>query len=93
MGRALVVGGVIVIIAVLITVVVLYLQREPVKGDLTRKEEREMRQLLNRASRIMLEAGPAMSIEDSDVLSPRTATAIDAWLRDHNNLIRNEIDA
>lgn len=93
MGKALVVGAVIVIIAVLITVVVLYLQREPVKGDMTRKEERDMRQLLNRAARIMLETGQAQSIEDSDVLSTRTATAMDTWLRDHNNFIKKEINA
>lgn len=95
MGKAIVIGSVIIILALLAVGYAMYHNRktEQVKGDLTSKEEREMRKLLDRAARIMLTTGPANTIEDSDVLSPRTADAMDSWLRDHNELMRKEINA
>lgn len=95
MGKLIVSGAVIIILALIVVGYAMYHRRNTVqvKGDLNQKEEREMRKLLDRAARIMLTTGPANTIEDSDVLSTRTADAMDSWLRDHNEFMRKEINA
>lgn len=84
-----------VLVALLVSAVILlgWNIYQAKRETITDPEVREMRDLLNRAAQIMLATGPADAIEDSDVLSPRTAVAIDIWIHDHNEYMRREINA
>lgn len=96
MGKAIVIGSVIIILALLAVGYAIYLHMSgdnDTDGGLNLKEQRELRQLVDKAARIMLQAGTANTIEDSDVLSHRTATAMDAWLHAHNEFMRKDINA
>jgi hypothetical protein len=95
MGKAIVVSITILIIFLTILIYRAYKNATtaPEVGDYGLKQEREMRQLLDEAGRVMAGLGVGTSIDDSDVISARSRIAIDKWARRYNSYQQREIDA
>lgn len=86
MGRAIVIGTVIVVALMIAAGVWMWTKRhdDGVKGDLGRGEEREMRELIGQAAMIFMELGPKAGLDDSDFLSEYSKKKIRAWITDFN---------
>lgn len=97
MGKAIVVGLTLIIIVVAVLWVIhRYIREANKQGDLNLKQERELRHLVEDAHRIMLNLGAAYSIEDTDVLSPRSEQSVNEWINSYETWhfnVRKEIDA
>lgn len=94
MGKAIVVSLTLIIIIAIVAFLIRLSMREATQiGDLNLKQEREMRALLRDAYVIMGGLGPAMDIEDSDILSDRSRVAVDGWLKKHSDYREKELNA
>jgi hypothetical protein len=93
MGKAAVIGAVVVIMMIIGTYLILKIHTRGVVGDLNRKQEREMRQLLTEAAHVMAGLGVGITIEDTDVISDRSRRAIDRWAQRYNHYQQKEINA
>jgi hypothetical protein len=87
MGKAIVISVTVVVLAMLLIGAAMWATRE--KRSIPR-DDRDRDRLLNRAHKILSEAGAAHTIEDSDVLSHRTMAARDEWLQRYNNYNRRK---
>lgn len=84
MGRAIVIGIVLVVIAGIVTFLILRAQAVSRQvGDLNRKQERDLRQMVYNAAEVMRGLGANRDLNDLDVLSDRSSEAVDQWLRDY----------
>lgn len=83
MGKAIVVSLTMIIIILGVAILIYRHNRKPPVGDLTVKQERELRELVEQAYRVMNNVGIGMEIEDTDVVSPRTESAINNWMTDY----------
>ena len=94
MGKAIVSGMVLIILVSIVAFVVRRSLREAAQvGDLNLKQERALRNLVADACKVMAGLGVAASIEDSDVISERSRTAINDWVRRYNRYQNEEINA
>jgi hypothetical protein len=84
MARAAIVFSAIVVIIFLTVVILIYRSHKnstgAMVGDLNRKQEQEMRQLLGEAAHVMRGIGPGIHLDESDVLSDRSRRAVNNWL-------------
>ena len=93
MGRIIVVGAVVIILAlILVSFLYLLTPRDKKKGDLSFKQEREQYVLLTKAAKTMSAIGIGYSIDDVDILPETTRTNIDNWLNEYNKY-RKEIES
>lgn len=82
-----------VVLVVALTVLILARRRRP-ETALDHKAVIRQCELLDSAAQILRDAGaPRQTIEESDVLSDRTAAARDAWLRRYGDHTRKGINA
>lgn len=95
MGKALVVSATIVIIILVITGATMWFRRQEdkVKTAVTPRQARLQRDLLNSAAAVLSNAGVARTIEETDMLSPRTQAARDKWLRRYEEFTNKETNA
>ena len=93
MGKAAFIGAAVVVIATIVALVILWLNRKDPVGDLNRKQEQEMRQLLNEAAHVMRGIGPGIHLDESDVLSDRSRRAVNNWLNRYEDNKVREINA
>jgi len=94
MGKAIVVSITILVIFLTVALLIYRAYRHSTKvGDLTQKQEREMRKLVEDAARVMRGLGTSLTIEDSDVLSERSQDGINWWLRRYEAHQQKEINA
>lgn len=95
MGKAIVIGVVIIVLALILAGLALWFGRQEVKvrTALTPRQERQQRELLDRAATVLRDAGAARTIEDSDILSHRTMKARDQWLDRYNQFTNKETNA
>lgn len=80
MGKAIVVGTVIVVALLIAAGVWIWTKRHDFKGDLSQGEEKYMRELVSEAAMIFTSLGPQIGIEESDFLSLRSKQAITVWM-------------
>jgi len=80
MGKAAVIGAAVVLIATIVAFVILWLNRKDPVGDLNRKQDQEMRQLLGEAAHVMRNIGPGIHLDEADILSDRSRRAVNNWL-------------
>ena len=80
MARAAIIGAVIILVTGLICFVVFWLNRSDPVGDLNRKQDQEMRQLLGEAAHVMRNIGPGIHLDEADILSDRSRRAVNNWL-------------
>lgn len=83
MGKAIVVGTVIVVALLIAAGVWIWTKRHDFKGDLSQGEEKYMRKLVSEAAMIFVNMGPQVGIDDSDFLSYRSKQAIKAWMDEY----------
>ena len=95
MGKTIVIGVIIIAIVLIFAGLIMWLRRqdEDVRTAHTPRQERQQRELLNRAADILRNAGAARTIEESDVLSHRTMKARDQWLDRYNQFTNKETNA
>jgi hypothetical protein len=93
MGKAIVIGAVLVVALLIIAGVWIWTRRhdDGVKGDLGVGAERHMRELVNEAAVIMTNLGPQLGIDDSDFLSYHSKQKIADWMKKFNDS-RKEFD-
>lgn len=98
MGKALVVGGVVVVIAVLVFIGVIWFRRQQaketaaakgwaLKGDLSRAQEQQLISLLDESNRIMGRiSGPVYDLSgDVTLLSAADRRLIEGWIGNYRN--------
>jgi hypothetical protein len=82
MFRAVVFGLVAIIIVGLVMYTFVWTRKheDEVKGGLSRSDAREGRKLLDDAARLLSGLGVGMDVDDIDILTPKTRTAVDSWI-------------
>jgi len=81
MGKALAIGAVVIILALILAWFSWKaLTFRPPAGDLDRKRERQLWNLAEEASQIMLNLGVKYQIEDSDYLTQESQSKVNAWV-------------
>jgi len=94
MAKAIIVSITILIIFLTVVTLIYRAYRHSTKvGDLTQKQEHEMRRLLSEAAHVMRGIGIGMHIDDSDVVSDRSRRAIENWLVRYEDHQQKEINA
>jgi hypothetical protein len=86
MGKAIVVGIVIVVALLIAAGVWIWTKRHDFKGDLSQSEERHMRELVSEAAMIFTatQTPRGYSVQDMDLLSPTTSEEIAKWMDKYN---------
>lgn len=101
MGKAAIVGSVVVIIAVIAAVLVVWFRRQraketaaargwAIKGDLNKTQERQIVGKLNEAAALLRDlATPPIDLGySSTLLSPEDRARVETWLRSHNTTMK-----
>jgi hypothetical protein len=91
MGKAIVIGIVILLALTILGIILLRVLRTNQQGDLDRADERKMAEMLGQAAAVLRGLGPQMGIEDSDFLSYASKEKVQKWLDDYNKL-NKELD-
>ena len=87
MGKAIIVGAVIVLVLLILAGVWIWTKRHDFKGDLSQSEERHMRELVSDAAMIFVNMGSTAigyELDDADFLSNRSKNAIKVWMDKYN---------
>jgi len=90
MGKAIVIGSVLIVVLLILGGFYVWTLKHDNEGDLTRAEEEKLKQLARDASLVMGSLGAGPTLDDMDVLRPVTRTAVDKWLSRYRDF-RKEI--
>jgi len=99
MGKAIIVSITILIIFLTVAILIYRANKHsniaPEMGDFGLKQERQMRQLLDRAASVMRGVGgvDGYQINQIDILSDRSRESVNAWLLEYDTFYQKEINA
>src|SRR5262245_63207005 len=88
MGRAIVIGSVIILIILIVGGMYLWKTRDRKIGDLDRSEEQKQRDLLEEAASILFQLETPSNLDELDVLTETSRSRIRAWRVHYSKYLR-----
>lgn len=84
MGKAIAISVTVIIVVAIVALLIWVSNREPIKGDLNRKQEYELEKLIHGAAGVIRSLGNAHNnIEETDLLSARSQQNVAHWLEQY----------